>query len=161
MTRYVIEPGSYLPAGDSSLVIPNTIEEERALEGALYIDDKFTVNNFISVKCWNEVFRFCSFGPESVLLYNPVYSKSNSTITIHCNYKKGQVSSKYAGPEFRVSLNFRISDKNSLKINYNRTRQYLHLLSNSTSISPSDTWKLSDYYFKPQIGDQVAMGFYR
>ena len=71
-----------------------------------------------------------------------------------------QVISKYGGPEFRVSLNFRISDKNSFKINYNRTRQYLHLLSNSTSISPTDTWKLCDYYLKPQIGDQVALGFY-
>jgi len=47
------------------------------------------------------------------------------------------------------------------KINYNRTRQYLHLLSNTTSISPTDTWKLSDYYLKPQTGDQVAFGFYR
>jgi hypothetical protein len=60
-----------------------------------------------------------------------------------------------------MSLNFRISDKNSFKINYNRTRQYLHLLSNSTSISPTDTWKLSDYNLKPQIGDQIAIGFYQ
>ena len=73
---------------------------------------------------------------------------------------KGEVVSKYGGPEFRVSLNFRISNRNSIKINYNRTRQYLHMLSNSTSVSPTDTWKLSDYYLKPQVGDQVAVGFY-
>jgi hypothetical protein len=36
----------------------------------------------------------------------------------------------------------------------------VHLLSNSTSIAPTDTWKLCDYYFKPQIGDQVAAGLY-
>jgi hypothetical protein len=36
----------------------------------------------------------------------------------------------------------------------------MHLLSNSTSIAPTDTWKLCDYYLKPQIGDQVAVGFY-
>jgi hypothetical protein len=34
------------------------------------------------------------------------------------------------------------------------------MLSNTTSISPTDTWKLSDYYLKPQVGDQVALGFY-
>jgi hypothetical protein len=61
----------------------------------------------------------------------------------------------------RVSFNFRISDNNSIKINYNRTRQYLHLLSNTASISPTDTWKLCDYYLKPEIGDQYAIGFYQ
>jgi hypothetical protein len=94
------------------------------------------------------------------MIYNPEQSKSKSTVIDTLNFKPGEITSKYAGPEFRVSLNFRISDKNSIKINYNRTRQYLHLLSNSTSISPTDTWKLSDYYLKPQIGDQVALGFY-
>jgi hypothetical protein len=94
------------------------------------------------------------------MIYNSDYSKSTSTITDTLNFKSGEVISKYGGLEPRVSLNFRISSKNSFKINYNRTRQYLHLLSNSTSISPTDTWKLCDYYLKPQIGDQVALGFY-
>ena len=94
------------------------------------------------------------------MLYNPEFSKSKSTVTDTLTFDKGEVVSKYAGPEFRVSLNFRITDKNSIKVNYNSTRQYLHLLSNSTSIAPTDTWKLSDYYLKPQIGDQVAVGFY-
>jgi hypothetical protein len=100
-------------------------------------------------------------GPQSVMIYNPDYAKSTSSITDTLNFNAGEISSKYGGPEFRVSLNFRISDKNSFKINYNKTRQYLHLLSNSTSISPTDTWKLSDYYLKPQVGDQIALGFYQ
>jgi hypothetical protein len=33
-------------------------------------------------------------------------------------------------------------------------------LSNTTSIAPTDTWKLSDYYVKPEIGDQYAAGYY-
>jgi hypothetical protein len=107
------------------------------------------------------VSSFFSFGPGSVMIYDPEYSKSRSTITDTLNFAPGKISSKYAGPEFRVSLNFRITEKNSFKINYNRTRQYLHLLSNSTSISPTDTWKLSDYYLKPQVGDQFAVGFYK
>jgi hypothetical protein len=158
---YTVLPGSYLPSGDSSLVIPQIIERERAVESALYIDDKFIVNNWMSVNFGLRLSSFFTFGPQSVMIYNPEYSKSRSTITDTLNFGTGEVSSKYAGPEFRVSLNFRISDKSSFKINYNRTRQYLHLLSNTTSISPTDTWKLSDYYLKPQIGDQVAVGFYK
>jgi len=160
MTKYTVTPGSYLPYNDSSLVIPHTIEEERAWESSLYIDDKFQLTDFLSVNAGVRMSSYFSLGPQNVMIYNPEYSKSKSTIIDTLNYKTGSVTSKYAGPEFRVSLNFRVSDKNSFKLNYNRTRQYLHLLSNSTTISPTDTWKLSDYYLKPQIGDQVALGFY-
>jgi hypothetical protein len=160
MTRYAVVPGKYLPYNDSSLVAPHVIQKERALESALYIDDKFQLTDFLSVNAGMRLSSFFSFGPQTVMIYNPGFSKSLSTITDTLNVKAWKTVSKYAGPEFRVSLNFRLSDKNSLKINYNRTRQYLHLLSNSTSISPTDTWKLSDYYLKPQIGDQVAAGFY-
>ncbi len=160
LTRYSISPGSYLPLSNSSLVIPRTIEKERAWESALYIDDKLLLTDFLSVNIGMRMSSFFSLGPQSVMIYNPEQSKSKSTVIDTLNFKSGEITSKYAGPEFRVSLNFRISDKNSIKINYNRTRQYLHLLSNSTSISPTDTWKLSDYYLKPQIGDQVALGFY-
>jgi hypothetical protein len=161
LNNYTILPGSYLPAGDSSLVSSTFIENERALEGALYIDDKLILTDFMSVNLGLRFSSFYSLGPGTVMIYSPEYSKSRSTITDTLNFKKGEVSHKYAGPELRLSLNFRISDKNSLKINYNRTRQYIHLLSNSTSISPTDTWKLSGYYIKPQIGDQIALGFYQ
>ncbi len=160
LTKYTITPGTYLPNNDSSLVIPRTIEKERAWEGALYIEDKFFLTDFLSFNVGMRMSSYFSLGPKAVMIYNPEFSKSKSTITDTLNFKAGAVISKYAGPEFRVSINFRISDKNSFKINYNRTRQYLHLLSNSTSIAPTDTWKLSDYYLKPQIGDQVALGFY-
>jgi len=126
----------------------------------LYIDDKFLLTDFLSVNAGIRMSTYYSLGPQTVMLYNPEFSRSLSTITDTLHYKSGKVTSKYGGPEFRVSLNFRISDKNSFKINYNRTRQYMHLLSNSTSIAPTDTWKLCDYYLKPQIGDQVALGFY-
>ena len=161
LNKYTIIPGSYLPASDSSLVIPYIIEKERAWEGALYIDDKFILTNFMSINVGMRMSTFYSLGPGSVMIYNPEYSKSRSTIIDTINFKSGEVSSRYAGPELRMSLNFRVNDKSSFKINYNRTRQYLHLLSNSTSISPTDTWKLSDYYLKPQVGDQFAIGFYK
>jgi hypothetical protein len=153
-------PGSYLPDSDSSLVIAKTIERERAFEGAIYIDDKLQLTDYLSVNMGMRMSSYFSFGPKEVMVYDPEFSKSRSTVIDTLNYKNGQTTSRYAGPEFRMSLNFKLSDKNSLKFNYNRTRQYLHLLSNSTTIAPTDTWKLSDYYLKPQIGDQVSAGFY-
>jgi hypothetical protein len=161
LSRHDVMPGSYLPAKDSSLVIPDIIEDERAWEGGFYIDDKFTLTNYLSVNAGIRFSYYLNTGPGDVLIYDPEFSKSRATVADTLSYNSGQVIAKYGGLEPRISLNFKLSDKSSLKINYNRTRQYLHLLTNSTSISPSDTWKLSDTYIKPEVGDQIALGFYR
>ena len=39
-------------------------------------------------------------------------------------------------------------------------RQNIHLISNSSSISPMDTWKLSGEQIKPTTGWQAAAGVY-
>lgn len=161
VNRYSVIPGSYQPANDSSVVNSKTIESERAFESALYLDDKFFPARFLSINIGMRVSSFLSLGPQTVYQYSPDFSKSKSTVIDTINFRSGEFPGRYAGPELRASLNFRITDKNSLKINYNRTRQYLHILSNSTSISPSDTWKLCDYYLKPVVGDQYAIGFYQ
>lgn len=160
-TGYSILPGSYQPSNDSSLVVPKKIEAERAVEAGVYFDDKFIVNDYFSVNAGMRLSSFFDFGPKTYFLYDPNFSKSSSTITDTVTVGSGEIYKSYFGPEFRVSLNFKTSAKSSFKVNYNRTRQYLHLLSNTTSISPTDTWKLSDYYIKPQIGDQYAAGFYQ
>jgi outer membrane receptor protein involved in Fe transport len=130
------------------------------LEAAIYFDDKIQLTKYLSFDAGVRMSSFLSFGPQMVYSYMPGFSKSSSTITDTINYKQGEVVAKYGGPEIRTSLNFRLNDNNSIKINYNKTRQYLHLLSNTASISPTDTWKLCDSYLKPEIGDQVGIGFY-
>jgi hypothetical protein len=158
--RYDVIPGNYMPSGDSSIVIPNRIERQRAIEPAIYFDAKYTVTDQLS---FNAGLRFSSFfalGPQNVFVYNPDFPRSVSSIIDTVAFKGMDNYKTYAGPELRLSVNFRLNDKSAFKLNYNRTRQYLHLLSNTTSISPSDTWKLSDYYLKPQSGDQIAAGYY-
>jgi hypothetical protein len=159
--RYEVLPGSYRPATDTSLIIPNVIEKDHALEAAVYLEDKIFITKFLSASAGMRFSSFFTLGPRKIYTYGEGFSKSNSTIIDTLSFRPGKVISKSAGPEFRASLNFRISDRNSIKINYNRTRQYLHLLLNTTSISPTDTWKLCDYYLKPEIGDQFALGFYK
>jgi hypothetical protein len=161
LSRYSVLPGRYLPEGDSSLVIPVTINTEHALETGVYIDDKFIVNDYFSVNAGLRYSAYFTSGPKEVYVYAPDFPKRTATIIDTLHFTSDEVYRTYGGPELRLSLNFKLSSKSSLKINYNRTRQYIHLLTNSTSISPSDTWKLSDYYLKPEIGDQYAAGFYQ
>jgi hypothetical protein len=161
LNRYSINPGNYKPPSDSSLVIPRYIPKEKAWETAFYLEEKYPVSSFLSVSAGIRLSYYFVPGPSEILVYSPGFTKNRSSITDTLVFKAGQIAVGYPGPEFRLSLNFRLTEENSLKINYNRTRQYLHLLTNTTSISPTDTWKLSDYDIKPQTGDQIAMGFYQ
>jgi hypothetical protein len=161
MTDHTVLPGRFIPMNDSSLVKTRSIPIERALESAVYIDERYPISESVSVNAGLRFSSYRSFGPGSVLVYNSELSKQSASVTDTMNFKKGQTISHYAGPEFRLSVNIRVSENSSFKINYNHMRQYLNLLSNTFAISPTDTWKLSDYYVKPQIGDQYAAGFYR
>ncbi len=64
-------------------------------------------------------------------------------------------------PEYRASARYSLSDNSSLKASFNTMSQYIHMLSNTTTISPSDIWKLSDPNIKPQSGSQISFGFYK
>lgn len=161
LTRYSVNPGSYLPASDSSFIVPKNIPMERALEGSVYLEDKFAFNEYISVNAGIRLSSYFAFGEKSVLKYDPRSMKNKFSVTDTLTFRKGEIYKTYMGPEFRASVNIRTTDKSSVKFNYNRTRQYIHLLSNTVSISPTDTWKLCDYYLKPIVGDQYAAGFYR
>jgi len=161
ITRHDVVPGSYLPADESSIVVPKSIEKQKALETALYLEDKFVVTDYLSINAGLRFASFFALGPQTVLKYATNVSRSISSITDTIYFDRLKNYKTYAGPELRLSANFRLSASSSLKLNYNHTRQYLHMLSNTTSISPSDIWKLSDYHLKPQSCDQYAAGYYR
>lgn len=161
ITKYSVEPGNYLPSNDSSLVMPQIIMKEKGVEASAYLEERYTLTSNMSVSAG---IRFSSFfvpGPSDIMIYDPDIPKNQSTIQDTLSVPSNRIAKAYAGPEFRLSFNFRFSDNSSLKVNYNKTRQYLHLLTNTTAISPTDTWKISDYHLKPQTGDQIAVGFYR
>ncbi|RKY52686.1 MAG: hypothetical protein DRP93_07725, partial [Candidatus Neomarinimicrobiota bacterium] len=62
--------------------------------------------------------------------------------------------------EPRFSLNYRITERNSLKASYNRMAQYLHMLSNSTSGQATDVWVPSSTLIEPLVVNQFALGYF-
>src|SRR5258708_36733710 len=64
-------------------------------------------------------------------------------------------------PEIRLSIRYALSASASVKASFNTTQQYIHMLSNTTNISPTDIWKLGDPYIKPQRGQQISLGMYK
>ena len=160
LINYNILPGDYQPASDSSLVVAKTIEREKALESAVYFEDKLNLSDNLSVSLGLRYSLFSSIGPKLIRLYEPGLPRSRATVYDTLMISDGKFYKTYSGPEYRLSLNYTVNSSSSVKLNYNRTRQYVHLLSNTTSISPTDIWKLSDYYLYPQVADQFSAGYY-
>jgi hypothetical protein len=63
--------------------------------------------------------------------------------------------------EPRVSAGYIINPSSSVKASYTRNSQNLHLMSTSTTSSPTDLYILNSNNVKPEIADQVAAGYFR
>ena len=159
-TYYSMEPGNRKPTGDYSLVAPKELEKERALEPSLYVSDEFEVNNWFSLSGGIRTTLYTMFGPGTEYVYAPDNPRTTESITDTVSYGKGEIISSYPGLEFRLSSRIIISSGVSLKFGIQRMYQYLQMISNTTSISPTDVWKLSDRYVKPARGDQYSVGIY-
>jgi hypothetical protein len=158
---YDIAPGSLSPAGATSLVVPEALQSEKALESAIYLADHFDISPRFSVYAGLRYSLFNALGPRLLNEYLAGASKTENTITGTRSYGSGQVLATYQGPEGRLSAKYMLTDNSSVKASYNRMRQYIHQLSNTTTVSPTDSWKLSDPNIRPQVGDQVSVGYYR
>jgi hypothetical protein len=158
--RYRTSPGSLSPLGDQSLIVPDALPREQAQESALYVADQWQLTPRLAAYLGLRYSLYQALGPREVSQYLAGALRTTGNITDTLRYGAGAGVATYHGPEYRVSLKYALTANSSVKASYNRTRQYLHQLSNTASVSPADTWKLSDNYVRPQIGDQVALGYY-
>jgi len=159
-TQYNILPGNYRPLGSESQVYQNKVQRERGLESAVYVADNFDITQDLSVYAGLRYSFYQSLGPRDVFFYGEGGVPDADAIVDTVHYNSGLIA-KYGGLEPRVTIRYSLSNTASLKFSYNRTRQYIQMLSNSTAITPTDIWKLSDTYIEPQVGDQLSLGFYK
>ncbi len=154
-------PGSYQPMGSQSLVIPDQLESQQALESAAYLGDHFTISPRLSLNAGIRYSYYNYLGPHEQYTYAPGLPLEQSNVTDSTYYGAGKVIKTYQGPEYRVALRYVLGDNSSLKASFNTLRQYVHVLTNTAAISPTDVWQLSDPYIKPLYGDQFSVGYYQ
>lgn len=159
-TLYSLEPGRREPLGDWSEAIPLELQGEKALEPSLYLSDELEITPWLSVTAGIRGTLYTSLGPRREFIYAEGMPRRRENITDTVTIGAGKTESLYPGLDFRFSSRFMLSGSASVKIGAQRAFQYLHMISNTTSMSPVDIWKLSDTYIRPQRGDQVSAGFY-
>ena len=159
--RYGINPGRKLPSGANSIVSPIRINEESGLESQLYLSGTYDILPEFSIYGGLRYVLFNSFGPADVFGYESDSPKNNDSRIDTTSYAQGEIIKTYGSPEIRISGKYGLNPKTSFKFSYNKTRQYIHTLTNSASLSPTDIWRLSNNHILPQAANQFSVGLFR
>ncbi len=157
---YRLSPGNYLPSHDQSIIREDILQTEKALESAVYLSDEWKVSPAWMVSAGVRYSLFNALGPRTYNVYSPDYLPSLETV-IRSESPRAGVFKTWQGPEFRLSMRYVLDDNTSIKAGMNTMQQYIHKISNSTVMSPTDTWKLSDANIRPQTGAQIVVGLFR
>ena len=157
---YDLNPGSLQPTDTASLVASKFIQKERATETSVYLGDQYRLNNKFSFQGGVRYTFYRTYGPKTSNTYTPGVPRNSKSVNGTQTFESGETIQTYGGPEIRVSARYLLNPRSSFKLGYNTLRQYIHMITNSTALSPTDIWKLSDQFIKPQIGQQISLGFY-
>lgn len=155
-TYHTIRPGSTEDAGDISYVNATRYPENHGIETALFLSNEQKIGSKISLLYGIRLSAFQNVGSTILYRYNDQYQVTDS---IH--YGSGEFFHTYGSLEPRFNLRYAFNDRNSFKMSYNRTAQYMQLASNSTATFPLDMWFMANPNIKPQRADQAAAGFFR
>ena len=161
INNYIINPGSLVPTLVSSNKNPVFLPNERALESAIFVNDKIKVNTKFDVGIGLRLVLYQALGNGKVYNYEAGQPRNLLSLTDSTLFQKGETIKQYSSLEPRISLNYSINADASIKASFNRMSQFINLLSNTTAALPSDRWKLSDVYTKPQYANQLSLGYFR
>lgn len=160
LVHYNLNRGEVLPYGEQSLRVPVDLGEEQGLEGSVFLSDNITIFPWLSVTAGIRYSAYSMLGPNMVRHYEDGEPKTESTVTDTVYYGKNEPVTFQSGPEIRTAMNIKMGRNTSFKLSFSQMRQYLFMLSNTVTISPTDQWKLSDYHIKPPTGNQYTTGLY-
>jgi outer membrane cobalamin receptor len=150
-------PGTIYPNDTTSIIIPFSLDEKRSFEISGYLSNDQVISPKLSVNYGLRYNLFLNMGPGTVYKYN----EDMTSVTDSAVYGKNEIINSYGGLEPRFSVRYKLGEQTAVKLAYAYTKQYLHLLSNSTVGLPTDTWLPPDSYIKPQSSQQLVLGFYQ
>lgn len=159
--RYEIDQGSVSPFGDASEVNPFSLDTERAVEMAGYLNGELTISPDISIEAGLRYTRFYKLGPGISRQYDENQTKSSFTLTDSRVFNRNEIMAAFGGLEPRISMRYQLNSSSSVKMSLSRINQYISLVSNTSLPTPADVWYLSNEHQPPMRSDQIALGLFK
>ncbi|MEQ9064341.1 MAG: TonB-dependent receptor [Vicingaceae bacterium] len=168
--EYKFEPGKVVSSSEISAFNEFQVPPENALELGAYISNEQKIGSRLTLQYGLRYSHFINHGAGEVYEYetgvprNPDYPNSfdgKNDVIGSTTFDQYESIAQYGGFEPRASMIFLLNEHSSLKASYNRTRQYIHLITNTTAPLPINVWKPSGKYVEPSRADQVALGYFK
>lgn len=164
------DPGQIEPTSESSSINPLALDQKRAFESGVYLNAEHKLGERLTAQYGLRYSNFARLGGQAItqyandrpVVYNSglgIYQRGEAVGEI--DYARSSTMASFGNLEPRISLAYLLDDEASVKAGYSRTAQYLHLLSNTTTVTPLDVWTPSGPFIKPQLSDQYALGYFR
>lgn len=153
--HHTFKPGE-IETGEGISFELNDIQNRFSVESSAYIQNEQKIKSRMVLIYGLRFDNFTQIGPGDFYTYD-----LDGNVTDTASFDDWKPVKSYNGLSPRVSMSFIINEKSSVKASYGRTYQFLHLISNTTSSSPTDIWLPSSSNIKPEIADQIAVGYFR
>jgi hypothetical protein len=160
-TRYSSDDETIEAYNDDSNLQSDSVDKDSGQELSFYLGSEIDFTSSILLSLGVRHTTYQQLGPALVNEYEEGVPRSTDSIIGSTEYSSGEKIIQYSGFEPRLSSRFSINDKSSIKLSYNRTRQYIHQLSNTMSPTPADIWQVSTTHIPPQKAHNYSIGYYR
>jgi outer membrane cobalamin receptor len=157
---YTLNGGDRNKYGIISQIIPEFIEPEKALELGGFIHDNVNITDKLSLMIGLRYSWYSKYGSSYSNIYDPSKPISANSIIDTLYYGNGEMVKPYAGLEPRVGIKYGLTNNSSIKAGFHISKQYQHLISNSSTSTPSDYWKSADMNIKPMKSQQLSLGYF-
>ncbi|MGD9327335.1 MAG: TonB-dependent receptor [Cyclobacteriaceae bacterium] len=149
-----ITPGQ-LEVSENSTIKPPELQEKHTLETGVYLGHDWKPSEKWNISYGARLNAFLLLGP------GDFYEYTDGIVSDTTTFKSGEIAQSYFNLEPRLNMAYILNQANSFKLSYTRNTQNLHLLQNSNSSTPTDIWIPSSNNVKPEIGDQISLGYFR
>ncbi|GAB5554287.1 MAG: TonB-dependent receptor [Saprospiraceae bacterium] len=138
------------------------LDKQFALESGVFLEQELKLFGRLKLNYGLRLSHFAYLGGRKVYSYGEAdFIGGERPLTGITVAEKGEVIEDWFNLEPRMAAQYQLNPTTSLKASYNRTVQYIHLLSNTTASVPLDIWTPSTNNIDPQLADQVAIGYFR
>ena len=159
-THYRLEPGELLPGSSPSVNYQKT-PAENGLELAVHADDEWSITPDLAISAGLRYSHFLNLGPSLVRRYAAGETADETSVVDSVRYGSGKVFNTYGGFEPRLGVRYAVGPNASVKFGYNLMRQYLQVVTNTTTPLPTSRWKTADPNVKPQVSQLLSAGWFQ
>ena len=166
-TYFIFEPGKRTKITSESIITDSSLNNKKAFQQDYYasnsqkIGPRFTAEYGIRLSVFSNIegrnYNYLSIPvvPDNGILKQGTIDPKNP-YTVYNGF-----NNTYYGWEPRLNMTYLLNSTSSVKASYNRMYQYMHLIQNISAATGQEFWIPSDKMVKPQMSDQIAIGYFR